>query len=314
MQSKLFPIITKTVLNFKLVSLAAGIVAVSSWAENLSYSGKVVDAMGIALPWALIHVEGGATVVQSDANGNFTLTESGTLALYPDINPNNMLPKSLEKKTSTPLFIITGRNIPVTHHNSAKLFFQATASQPSLDQSKQGHGALSKVSASYNIVVSKAHYQTKYFSQSLASATNLNLILLASSTDTALYAVEKKICLDTINACRKSLGLSPVVWSKSLEAFADEGARYDAGTNVAHSHFSKFSTRAVPADAENLVPNWPLKNYKTVTAIVQKGTALMWAEGPGGGHYENIKGNQTQVGCGIYVTPAGNVWMTQDFK
>lgn len=314
MQYKSFPIILQPIPNVGLILLLLTLFSVSSQAENLSYSGKVIDALGAPLPWALVHVEGGATVTQSDLNGNFSITESGALSLYPDVNPSNMLPKSLEKKASIRLFILNGRNVSVTHHKSENLFFHSSPSPLMPEPINQKSVPLSKLSASYNIVVSKVHYQTKYFAQSLGMATNLTLTLPVSSTDTALYAAEKKICLDTINACRKSLGLSAVKWSKSLEAFADEGAKYDAGTTVAHSHFSKFSKGAVPADAENVVPAWPLKNYKTVAAIVQKGTAMMWAEGPGGGHYENIKGNHTEVGCGIYVTASGNVWMTQDFK
>jgi hypothetical protein len=41
---------------------------------------------------------------------------------------------------------------------------------------------------------------------------------------------------------------------------------------------------------------------------------MMWDEGPGGGHYDNIAGDQKEAGCGIYVTPSGAVWVIQDFK
>jgi hypothetical protein len=36
-------------------------------------------------------------------------------------------------------------------------------------------------------------------------------------------------------------------------------------------------------------------------AVVQQGLAAVWAEGPGGGHFEHIRGNFSQVGCGIFV-------------
>lgn len=283
-------------------------------AENLNYSGKISDAAGAPIPWALIHVEGGTTYTQSDVNGNFTLLESAALALYPEVYPQKMLPQSTEIKKPSEIFLTNGRNIYVTRAAQIHSYQNPRELEVSLDQNHQKSWSLAKVAASYNLIVTKAHFQNGNFAQTLKAATELGLTLGASPTDTATYVAEKKLCIDTINACRKSLGLAAVVWSKSLEAFADEGARYDAGTNTAHDHFSKFSSRAVPADAENAVPAWPLKNYKTVAAIVQKGTAMMWAEGPGGGHYENIRGNQTEVGCGIYVMPSGNVWMIQDFK
>jgi hypothetical protein len=168
--------------------------------------------------------------------------------------------------------------------------------------------------APFTLSVSMARYQTGSFPQADATAKNLVLTLSPSATDTAAYAAEKQLCLDTINAYRATLSLKPVVRSASLEAFADQGARYDSERDKAHAHFGAFSKGAVPSDAENAIPGWPLKNYKTVAKIVGEGAKMMWAEGPGGGHYENIKGSHTAVGCGIYVNPAGGVWIIHDFK
>jgi hypothetical protein len=39
----------------------------------------------------------------------------------------------------------------------------------------------------------------------------------------------------------------------------------------------------------------------------------MWAEGPGGGLYEAMVGGSTDIACGFYTTPAGKVWMIQDY-
>ena len=168
--------------------------------------------------------------------------------------------------------------------------------------------------APFTLTVSMARHQTGSFPQAEATAKNLVLTLSPSLTDTAAYAAEKQLCLDTINAYRATLGLKAVVRSASLEAFADQGARYDSERDQAHAHFSAFSKGAIPSDAENAIPGWPLKSYKTVAKIVGEGAKMMWAEGPGGGHYENIKGSHTAVGCGIYVNPAGGVWIIHDFK
>lgn len=41
----------------------------------------------------------------------------------------------------------------------------------------------------------------------------------------------------------------------------------------------------------------------------------MWNEGPGGGHYENMKSpTAKEVWCGFYTAPDGAVWSVQDFR
>lgn len=41
---------------------------------------------------------------------------------------------------------------------------------------------------------------------------------------------------------------------------------------------------------------------------------MMFAEGPGGGHYENMKDpNVRSVACGVARGASGDVWMVHDF-
>ena len=40
---------------------------------------------------------------------------------------------------------------------------------------------------------------------------------------------------------------------------------------------------------------------------------MMWAEGRGGGHYDNLAGGYTQVGCGVFVQ-ADRVTVVQAFR
>lgn len=295
--------------------------ATDGQAQTLNYSGKVVDQAGTGLPWALIRLDGGPTVGQSDANGNFTLTGTATVGLYPkaypeaypDVHPRRMRPMSLEKEEAAGTFLSDGRILSVTHGAAGARFPRSQVFSSSYSGPIAKTAATSRIAAAAVLGVSKVNYQDGSFPQPLVSATGLVLALAKSATDTATYAAEKKICLDTVNACRATLGLKPVVWSKSLEAFADEGARYDAGVGTAHTHFGKFSVHAVPADAENALPGWPIKNYSVASAM-KEGTKMMWDEGPGGGHYENIKGDQTSLGCGVFVTAKGEIWIVQDFK
>jgi hypothetical protein len=169
------------------------------------------------------------------------------------------------------------------------------------------------LAAGWTLSASMARFATGTFPQAAPSAKGLILILAPSATDTAVYAAEKQACLDTLNALRAGIGKPKLAWSKSLEAFADQGARYDSQAG-AHAHFQAYARNAVPADAENALPGWPLKDYKSVAAVVRAGTRMMWDEGPGGGHYDNIAGDQKEAGCGIYVTASGAVWVIQDFK
>ena len=47
--------------------------------------------------------------------------------------------------------------------------------------------------------------------------------------------------------------------------------------------------------------------------LMVKGLADMWAEGPGGGHYENMRGPYTQLGCGVFVNGV-DITFVQDFR
>lgn len=120
-------------------------------------------------------------------------------------------------------------------------------------------------------------------------------------------------CVDVINGYRAKVGKPPLARSAALEAFATEGAKSDAATGTPHGHFTATSGGGV-AWAENEVPGWPLADSGSVRAVIDEGTKAMWDEGPGGGHYENIIGDWTQVGCGTFVTASGDVWVTQDFR
>jgi uncharacterized protein YkwD len=122
-------------------------------------------------------------------------------------------------------------------------------------------------------------------------------------------------CVDVINTYRATLNVPAYTRSSALEAFAATGAESDSQTGTAHGHFIATSGGNGIAFAENEVPGWPLAQYGSVSAILDQGFQMMWAEGPGGGHYENMSSTQyTSAGCGTYTTSDGMVWITTDFK
>jgi uncharacterized protein YkwD len=125
------------------------------------------------------------------------------------------------------------------------------------------------------------------------------------------YAAELQACVDAINGFRAQKGLAPLQRSAAIEAFSAKAAASDAASGRAHGYFAQTRGGGV-ASAENEVPGWPMGGG--VKKVVEDGARMMFDEGPGGGHYENIVGRYTQVGCGIAVTPQNRVWVTQDFR
>lgn len=116
-------------------------------------------------------------------------------------------------------------------------------------------------------------------------------------------------CVQVINRYRAKAGVPPLERSAALEAFAMKGAESDAKSGRPHGYFSQTSGGGI-AWAENEIPGWP----GAVREVIAEGTEMMWNEGPGGGHHDNIASKKwKEVGCGIYVTASKKVWVTQDF-
>lgn len=128
------------------------------------------------------------------------------------------------------------------------------------------------------------------------------------------YEAELQHCVDEINRYRAQHGRAALSRSADIEACAMEGAEQDSQTGQAHGHFSATGGCNGTAWAENEIPGWPLEWYGTITAVIDGGLEMMMDEGPGGGHYENMLGDYSEVGCGIFVTQGGEVWSIQDFR
>jgi len=99
----------------------------------------------------------------------------------------------------------------------------------------------------------------------------------------------------------------------ALEAYAAEGARSDGLANQAHQHVSATPMPGTGLWAENEVLRWPYNLSPMVQGIVAQAIQSFFSEGPGGGHYENIVGPYTQIGCGIYIDSNG-ITIVQDLR
>ena len=116
----------------------------------------------------------------------------------------------------------------------------------------------------------------------------------------------EQICVDSINSHRLTLGLAPYKRWETAEACSSTEAKSDAASNKAHGAFGQCQEFA-----QNECPGWPGPSDKMIPSCLK----MMWAEGPGGGHYENMRSTRyTQVSCGFAVLPNGNVWSVQNFK
>jgi len=114
------------------------------------------------------------------------------------------------------------------------------------------------------------------------------------------YASELARCIEQTNEYRSTVSKPPLRPSRTLASYAALAARHDGLAHRPHAYFDRTEGGGV-ALAENLIPWWSLARRRTVMAIVEDGLALMWAEGAKGGHYHNMTGPYSELGCGVFV-------------
>jgi hypothetical protein len=118
----------------------------------------------------------------------------------------------------------------------------------------------------------------------------------------------RELCVDTINQYRATVGSPPLTEWVDIEGCVDNQARQDGQANSPHSAFGQCGE-----NAQDECPGWPAPPEN----MIQDCLAMMWAEGPGGGHYENMRNpNSTLAACGYWTDPdnPGSLWATQDFR
>lgn len=117
-------------------------------------------------------------------------------------------------------------------------------------------------------------------------------------TSTAVSAEDLAFCVAETNRYRAAAGLPPLDESDEVAAYAAEAARADHRSGQAHSYTSG-PREPSGAYAENEVVRWPLT--RDSRAVIARAIAAFWAEGPGGPHYENMRGDWLRVGCGLHL-------------
>jgi len=127
-------------------------------------------------------------------------------------------------------------------------------------------------------------------------------------------SAETAFCVDEVNRLRATVGAAPLNRSDRIEAFSGEAARTDTEVRVAHHYFKLTNGGNGTAMAETEIPWWPLSRYGSTRTVIKEGLAMMWAQGPGGSHYDIVRGDYTEVGCGVFISELGEVTVSQDFR
>jgi hypothetical protein len=95
-------------------------------------------------------------------------------------------------------------------------------------------------------------------------------------------------------------------WTEG-EACANAQAKSDYETDTPHGAYGDCDERG-----QDECPGWPAPPE----SMIEDCLALMWDEGPGGGHYDTMANPDfTEVACGFYVIPGSDsLWALQNFR
>jgi uncharacterized protein YkwD len=129
--------------------------------------------------------------------------------------------------------------------------------------------------------------------------------------------------LDVLNQYRaqQSPPAAALALDTQLSSFALAGSQQLNATNVPHQHFKSASSSGAiwqsgfcRAAGENQAPGWPAQSDAAESGSIDSVLAQMMAEGPGGGHHDNIVATDfSRVGIALLVQN-GQLWLTNDFS
>ncbi len=128
----------------------------------------------------------------------------------------------------------------------------------------------------------------------------------AVKADLPTTATDSERCVDIINKYRATKSLPALTRWTAQEDCSDGEAESDSKSGKAHGAFTQCGEMA-----QNECPGYP----GTVTENLPECLADMWAEGPGGGHDDNMTNPKyTKVACGIHELSNGDFWSVQNFR
>ena len=115
----------------------------------------------------------------------------------------------------------------------------------------------------------------------------------------------RTLCQKTVNDYRATIGKSALTLNTSQSSCSDDQTGRDGQAGSAHANFGACSEMA-----QDECPGWDAGDVaQSLTGCLK----MMWDEGPGGGHYDNMSnGAYHSVACG-FKTVNGSLWMVQNF-
>ena len=143
-------------------------------------------------------------------------------------------------------------------------------------------------------------------------AASPSTIRSGSGGGTSATADDLFFCVAETNRLRATVGATVLLQSPEIEAYAALAARADGQSNTTHGYTSGPNGPRV-SFAENEALRWSLARYGSIRGLVMAALAAFWNEGPGGSHYENMRGPWINVGCGLYVN-GDQVTLVQHFR
>jgi len=129
-------------------------------------------------------------------------------------------------------------------------------------------------------------------------------------TPVTVTAADLTYCVSVMNTYRATVGRPPLAQDPKLEQIATRAAQQDYLAQSPHQHFIQTGGEGY-SQGENEFGT-SLSHYGSAHGALDFGIGLFWAEGPSGGHYQNIV-NFTRAGCGYY-RDGDTIYVAADFR
>jgi hypothetical protein len=128
--------------------------------------------------------------------------------------------------------------------------------------------------------------------------------------------------VERVNAYRAKKKLAPYLYDQKISDYAMAGSQQLSRDHAPHAHFKTlprhqpgFGSKAAenqgdPSGVPQLDPDKIKNGQKQIDTMLE----LMFAEGPGGGHYDNMMNPELRrIGVGVFYS-AGRMYLTNDFS
>ena len=132
------------------------------------------------------------------------------------------------------------------------------------------------------------------------------------TTNTSITDADLAFCMSETNRFRAMQGKTTLARSAALEAYGADSARIDQQANQAHQHYTSTNGGGVSLAENEVLSVSPNAVSLSTQNAIQFALSLFYSEGPGGGHFQNMMGSFSSVGCGVYR--GTTITVAQEFR